>query len=393
MKLSTEEARWLSDLKVATVTPGQTAGTFDVLVGNYAGVLARGDLRVTIEPKVRVGSLMWLVMYARTGMSFQVDSAQLTTTDFLTALTELYLRYLDEAIAPGLLTGYWLQEETSSTLRGRIRIADQINRRFGQLYPLELTYEEFGANILENRVLLTAVHALIRAQSANSADVHERQGIIGRLKQRADIFYGVDELVRWDGRGPARTRLNARYENALPLAELILDGAGLDARNGSIWGTNFLLEVWRVFESAVARAVRTSRPDLGVHTQMVSQFIDGHNEFRLRPDLVISRGGRVIAVMDTKYKFADPQPADLYQMFTYASFYGIDTAHLIYAANTPRKALPELAVSGTGIAIQLHALNLDHPDLTFESDIADLVERVVSTASQMRVEAWVTEQS
>lgn len=378
--LSNEEARWLTEIGVATVTPGHVPGTFDVQVGNYAGVLARGDLRVNIEPKIDVGSLMWMAVYGRTQLKLDSEDIALETIDFLTLMAQIYIRYLDEAIGPGLLTGYWSCDDIGTTLRGRIRLTEQMNRHHGRLYPLELSYEEFGANIPENQVLLAALESLVRALGADP-ESRRRSDIIGQLKRRADAFHGVDRLVGWGGIGPVRTRLNDRYATVLPLAELILDSAGLDARSGQVWGTSFLLDVWRVFESSVARAVATACRDLNVQTQLISQFVDGHSQFTMRPDIAIKQDDRVVAILDTKYKAADPKASDIYQMFTYASFYRTKEAHLIYAASSVHKGPSQLAITDTGITIHLHAIDLERPNLTLESDVTRMMETVLQTAA------------
>lgn len=50
-------------------------------------------------------------------------------------------------------------------------------------------------------------------------------------------------------------RRNARYSAALPLASLVLSGASIEQRAGSLAGAGFLVDMWSVFEDFVTAAL------------------------------------------------------------------------------------------------------------------------------------------
>ena len=56
-----------------------------------------------------------------------------------------------------LLHGYREEEDALQTVRGRIRLDDQMRRRPGFLLPVEVRYDEFTDDILENRLVKAAV--------------------------------------------------------------------------------------------------------------------------------------------------------------------------------------------------------------------------------------------
>ena len=64
------------------------------------------------------------------------------------------------AFSRGLLHGYRTEEEALHTVRGRIRFDEQIRRRFGVPLPVEVRYDEFTDDILENRLVMAAAHRL-----------------------------------------------------------------------------------------------------------------------------------------------------------------------------------------------------------------------------------------
>ena len=66
------------------------------------------------------------------------------------------------ALEQGLLQGYRHVDDTLPVVRGRIREAEQIRRRFGRLLPLEVRYDDFTVDIAENQLLLAAALRLLR---------------------------------------------------------------------------------------------------------------------------------------------------------------------------------------------------------------------------------------
>ena len=69
-----------------------------------------------------------------------------------------------KAFERGLLHGYRAEEETLYTVRGRIRMEEQIRRRFGIPVPVEVRYDEFTDDILANRLVKAAVWRLGRGR-------------------------------------------------------------------------------------------------------------------------------------------------------------------------------------------------------------------------------------
>ncbi|GAA0917168.1 MULTISPECIES: McrC family protein [Streptomyces] len=63
--------------------------------------------------------------------------------DLLPALARAVERQVDRTLRQGLLQGYRTAEENALAVRGRIREAEQIRRRFGATLPVEAAYGEF----------------------------------------------------------------------------------------------------------------------------------------------------------------------------------------------------------------------------------------------------------
>ena len=77
-------------------------------------------------------------------------------SDLPEALAHAFTRLASKATEPGLVQGYQTVDEALPVLRGRIRVRDQIARRYGIGLPLEVTYDDFTVDIAENQINMDA---------------------------------------------------------------------------------------------------------------------------------------------------------------------------------------------------------------------------------------------
>lgn len=361
LDLTTAQARWLQDLGVATCTPAREPGCFDVRTGNVAGLVSDGEITAEVAPKLPVGELMWLLVYAATGVELTEEEVRAAPTDTAEALAAILVRFVGQATAGGVPRDYWEKEETSPTLRGRLRVTDQLTRHLGRLYPLELMYHEFGVDIPENQIMRAACAHALRGLIATGR--RSSPGVQTALRRLIRVFDGVTALTPGT-RLPAwkRTSQNAKAWAAIELSQMVLGGTGLDASHGAAASVGTILQMWRIFEAAVARGLQEVRPAWTVSGQRVYPLVDGDRALTMRPDLVVEAAGRVIAVADTKYKTARTTADDLYQLFTYAQYLGLRRSHLIYAERLPRARV--MTIGHTGTEVIAHGLSLESPSRT-----------------------------
>lgn len=361
VEITQAEARWLIDRRLAAVSPSKVPGRFDLKMENVVGAIRFGDLQVTIRPKLEVGDAMNLIAYSRYIDEWQSDEADLEGAGFTVVLAGLYRRMLERALRYGIPQGYHNVDTSGPLLRGRIRIPDQLSRHHGRLVPFEMNYDEYGNDIAENRILLAASRVLLRAlmaevpgertfNAARSQDPQKgpqpssgqlREEIV-RLRRLISLFRDVGALV--EGRllpDWTATRLNEHLVPALRLAELVLGGRGVDIQDGRIRGNGLLINMWRVFEAAVARAVKEGLPGYHVEAQYTKVISGGG--LKVRPDLVILDGGHPVAVIDTKYKTCPDDHSlprdDLFQAVTYATVFGLDEVTLLYAGPCQNRSI------------------------------------------------------
>lgn len=351
-------------------------GWWEVEAGNKVGVLRVGDYQVVIQPKLEISRLVFLMGYARSPAFWRDDRVRLDPEFGLPeALADAFARLATKAFDQGLLKGYRTVDETLPLLRGRVREADQLRRRWGRSMPLEVRYDDFSVDIAENQVLLAACLRLLRLPGVGARP----RARIQRLRlQLADVTPPV-------GRVPPSwlpNRLNARYQPALELAELILRGRSFEHRIGGVTMTGYLFNMHTIFEDFITVALSEAlRPYGGRSVLQYGTFLDEDDQVEIRPDFVWFKGGHPQIVADAKYKAEKPAgfpQADLYQMLAYCTVLGLNEGHLIYAKGNEVEQGHVIRRSGTTVVA--HALDLTAAPSSLAAAVHALVAGVAGGA-------------
>jgi 5-methylcytosine-specific restriction enzyme subunit McrC len=176
--------------------------------------------------------------------------------------------------------------------------------------------------------------------------------------------------------------LNARYHDALYLAELVLRATSVEHGGGNLAANGFLIDMPTLFEDFVTVALReTIEPTYGgrIRGQDRDHF-DEAGQVTLRPDIVWRINDAPVAVVDVKYKAEQPAGypnADLYQLLAYCTVFGLRTGHLVYAKGNGEPA--HHVVRRSGIEIICHALDLDVDTLALLAQIQKLAAQIAAT--------------
>ncbi len=324
-------ARIVPDLRIA---PSPTVpNAFDVTPGSWIGAVCLPGVEIQILPKIELSRLLFLVSYAVDPASWQSSMQGFSHAESVCeAIAPAFVRMVAAATKRGLLHGYRTEEDSLLTVRGQIRFGDQLRRHLGLAPPVEVRFDEFSADIVENQILKAALRALSRMRL--------RSGLVARALHEVWVAFEPVAAVEFDSRRvpePAFTRLNRHYEPSIALARLILRGCSFDQGVGRPPGTSFLLDMNEVFEAFLYRALLESlRVPATVFRQGASGLtLDEATRVRLAPDLSWWHGNKCVFVGDAKYKRLDSagfKHADLYQLLAYATAANLDHGLLVYAA-------------------------------------------------------------
>ena len=342
------------------------------------GSVRMGVLQVEVRPKAKVGltRLLFLLGYAR-DPGWRDDTVLAHPDDDLwPALAESLVRLTRAALGPGVLQGYRTVDESLRTVRGRIRIGDQITRRPGQMVPIEVSYDEFTVDITENQILRTALRWMQGVPRLSDAARAGLGHLDGQLAGVSIVAPGL-RLPEWRA-----DRRNARYVPALRLAEIVLANASAETGPSGLQMAAFVVDMARVYEDFVGTALTEAlaRYPGGTRLQYPSRLDlpegDGRPRISMAVDVVHTVRGRPTLVFDAKYKAASPTGtypnADHYQMLAYCTALKVPTAWLVYA-NGPQG---RRRIVNSDVTVMEHSLDLS----TGPADLLAQVDALAATA-------------
>ncbi len=369
----------LSEASALNLTVQPTAadgGTHRITAGPTVGAVEFDDLSVLIRPKMPIPQLLSLICYAtgalgpREQTHFDFEERPALPDALAIALAAAARR----AFARGLLHGYREEEEALQTVRGRIRLDEQISRRFGVGLPAEVRYDEFTDDILANQ-LVKAAAGRLGAMRLRSLRARRGLGwIAAMLEQVSAVEFAPGDVpeIRFD-------RLNEHYRGVVGLARVVLRHSAFEAGRGDVRASGFLVNMNSLFQDFVTVALRES---LGVSEQTLRSerriTLDEAGAVGLAPDLSWWDGATCIFVGDAKYKnltSARVPNADLYQLLAYATALDLPGGLLVYAQGEADAASYRVRHAGR---------HLDVVALDLSGTLEEVLGRVGQVAERVR---------
>jgi 5-methylcytosine-specific restriction enzyme subunit McrC len=374
-ELSHAEASAIAEAGLVEVRAEPGQGRWRLQADARIGVAVGPGWEVRVRPRLRVPQLLFLLGYVIDPKGWLDERADFDAAeDLFDAVANGFARHALTLVDEGLLRGYVEVEDQLATLRGRIRFADQVARSALPI-PIQVTYDEYTADVLENRILKTATQALLRLPRV--PDLARRR----LLKLRTVLEEVGVEPRPGEIALPEFTRLNERYRPALRLAQLILRSASIRATTGAVASVAFVFDMNRVFEDFLSVALREALEPRGgeVRLQWRSR-LDQADRVEIRPDVTWWRAGRPRAVIDAKHKSigtAGVPNEDAYQMLAYCTALGLGRGYLVYAKDNNDQPL-DLAVRNSTCEILVRTLDLETKPEELLAGVADLAEELAA---------------
>ena len=374
----------LPSLSIAPAADSENA--YVLTPGAIIGALEVEDLSVAIQPKLGIGRVLFLASYAMGAFRLR-DRNPFDFRDedtLVEALVPGFVSAARRAFARGLLHGYRTETETLHVVRGRVRIGEQIRRRFGVPLPIEVRYDDFTEDILMNRLVKAAAArlGLMRIRSRQSrADLG---WVDATLENVAAVEFAPNALPE-----VSFNRLNEHYREVVALALLILRYSTIETERGATRAAGFLMDMNRVFQDFVTEAIREAlglsdrvfRSDGGIRGVTLDE---GHS-VQLKPDLSWWDGPDCTFVGDAKYKRAVDERvpnADLYQLLAYATALDLPGGLLVYAQGEADDVAHR--IRHVGKRLEIATLDLSGTIDSVRDGVEKLAEKVRSMRSEVR---------
>jgi 5-methylcytosine-specific restriction enzyme subunit McrC len=375
-KLDPQSAASINASGLAKVSP-MGMGLYRIEPAGKVGAVRTSSVQLEVRPKDRLGlsRLLFLLSYAGDQGFREETVTAVEHEDLWSALADSLARLAERALNRGVLQGYLTVDESLRTVKGRIRISDQISRRPGMLVPLEVSYDEFTEDIAENRILRAALERMAQVPRV-------RPDVLSRLRQLKGKLDAVTRLQSGAPLPPWRaTRMNLRYHAVLRLAEVILRNSSAEAGEGKQQTASFVVDMSQVFEEFVGVALREAMAGYPGEMRLqygalLNEAVRDSDRLIIRPDAVHFLGGRPVVAYDTKYNAATDTGASLngdhYAMLASCTALQVPTAWLVYAGSGEMKLR---RVLNTDIDIVEYPLDLSRPPAEILAAVADLADQ------------------
>ena len=306
-------------------------------------------------------------------------------------LAEILIRGMNSQIKRGLHQDYLSRTEELSTVRGRIDIAQTVNRRAHSRGRVVCNFDEYLPDTPHNQALKSVISLLIRRGNISRA----RQVSLRRLlPYLEDVALVPPTSVRWNELHYHRA--NASYRLLLGVCELIVLGLLPNEDDGDM-----KLESWfsdeamsTLYERFLREYFVLHHPELSPSALLIDWAVsDGiasglHQLPKMRTDLTLRKGANRL-IIDAKYYGKSMQTnrfsakstvnsANLYQILTYVKNEDVkqtgNVAGLLLYAKTDGFEQPELDVVVQGSRIGAQTLDLNKPWVEVRAQLDALVQ-------------------
>ena len=397
VSLTSEGAQALAQTGLVEVVPAGRE-RWRIVPDGRVGSVRVEDLAVRVLPGADLGltQLFFLLDHAPED-AFLASAVSARDDDELwTSVAESLAALANAALAAGLLRGYRRVDEALTTVRGRIRMGDQIRRRPGQMLPLEVSYSEFTPDIAENRIVRTAAHRLQFLPDLSDSTRRRLSIVSARLADARLIPMGAP-VPQW-----TPSRLNARYQDVLRLADRVVRSMSVEVDEGRARAAAFVTEMPGLFAGFVtSELTRALDGDGGrLHDNPVMHLDsapvgagrhrvdDPVDHISVRTGLVYEVDGRPVTTFLPSYP-SDRRStaAEHYRLLAACTALGVDRAYLVYPAQRRQAEATPRRIVHTDISLVEFPVDLSAGPQAARARIRELAEEarnLAGTAAPVR---------
>ena len=264
----------------------------------------------------------------------------------------MYLQEVRRLVKHGLKASYVKREENLNVYKGKLIVSEHIKFNFIHKERFYIGFEEYQINRPENRLLKST---LMKLQKISSSAENTKE-----IRQLLTAFELVDISRNYD-KDFSRVIIDRNtkdYEMLMKWSKVFLKGNSFTTFSGTDNARSLLFPMEKVFEAYVAKHMKKifSSDNLEVSTQDRGHYLFStlngkeHRKFALRPDIVVKRDGKSVAILDTKWKSLINDKGvnygisqmDMYQMYAYSKKYDTPEIWLLYPVNSAMKDCGEI---------------------------------------------------
>ncbi len=359
-------------------------GRFEIKTQQFVGYIVLPNHVISIVPKIPGASFFNMIRYSLHLPVITPEDFELSEGDsYYDILVHFFLDELERILQRGLYKGYRNYDESLTCLRGKILFKEHVSINHNRKDKIFCSYSELSSDITENQVIKYTLHYLSQCYFPNE----EMNARLLRYYRRLDEVEVVRISVEALG-SIEFSPLNEHYRTILSLCNLFLRDTSLDQEGiGERTAKSFLIDMNRLFESFVSTLLSERLEGYNVETQITMYSEVTGNPTKLILDLLISRNGKPILIMDTKYHeyHGSPENSHIYQLYYYCSNTHIKNGCLIYPGLGTYNHIPqEQNILLHIILLDLNASNqfeFEDKCSSFIRSMSDILSLIHDTAS------------
>jgi len=385
-------------LSIQELKTGLSLRTF-----SYVGTITLGDVKITVRPKIKGRQLFHLLRYAsglRHLETFALSAIPMEKLGFQDLLIMQLIEEVGELMLRGLHRTYTATEQDLLTPRGRIDFRRLAHRGITQT-QLPCRYHPRLNDCLINQVLLAGLH--LANHLAEDIDLtSELRRLTSRLQDEVSLITLNRFVLRRLDR--ESNRLVGAYQPSIEIINMLLEAQGISLERETSMQRlpGFLFDMNRFFQALMGRFLRENLVNLTVVEEyrlkrMMCYLPDrnpkGLRAPVLRPDFILKRRNKIIAILDAKYRdlWENPLPRHmLYQLGMYAlSQRAGMSATILYPTTYAEAREQAIAINDPVLGRQratviLRPVNLDKlENLIHGSEYAEATEEKMEFAHEL----------
>lgn len=313
---------------------------------HYIGRYTHNGYAIVVEP--RFGNIFnYLVNYATNIYipNGENDVSFIAEHNSYWLIALLWKAMLNKALIEGQIPKeYQVETKNRKNYRGHLVMAKHIHANLCDATKFFCSYKKLSMDNTINRTIRTVYNVLSNLNLKTIVSEFEAydkylcsMGVIPEISDVKEICN-----IRY-------TRLNAPYKPVMELSRTILSNYKAESSdsNSSKNGISYFIDIAELWEMYLLKLLQNNLPPK-YHVYSPNTGLGDHlleNRMReIRPDIIIEKDGRVMIIIDAKYKYYKQfgstsnygvSREDLYQMTTYLHHYGKDDVGIVGLFTAP----------------------------------------------------------